>query len=201
MRCQSKVVQMVVMEMMPPNEGKAIPTQPETKAKPNRLTVVREPNSWRITGQGRQGGPAAIIVGVSPGNPGGTPNCVRRPAPAQAVMLEPAPIMEWRPAPGIIREPVPTVISINPMAAIEVRPPTWVNHHRGRLPATPISLHVRPGPVRRQRVIKICVTRILYGLRRISLGGRIPLRRHLRWYGSRCGCRRREADRGGRGSF
>src|ERR1019366_10227634 len=83
----------------------------------------------------RQGGPAAAVAARPQGNPGRSPDSIRRPDPAAPWMGIPPPIVERRPAPGLAGLPIPPGIAVNPVAPIAVGAPTGRSHNRARLPA------------------------------------------------------------------
>jgi len=69
-------------------------------------------------------------------------------------MAEPSAIMERRPAPGIVRHPIPSAIGIDPAATIVIGLPARIDHHDRRLPARAITVDVHPVPIRRQRAVE-----------------------------------------------
>src|SRR5436309_16136060 len=108
-----------------------------------------------------QRGPAAIRVGIPPGDPSRPPGRIRKPNPATSRTTMPPAIMERSPAPGIIRLPIPAAIGPEPAPAITVRPPARVHNSHGWLPAPPVSRQVDPGAIGRERLIKIIVVHLL----------------------------------------
>src|SRR5262249_25577753 len=120
----------------------------------------------------------ATISRIPPGDPGGTPGSVGRPDPTTAIMQIPSAIMEWRPAPGIIRSPIPAAIGIHPATAIAIGTPGAVDHTRARLPAPAKARQLYPGPVRSKVVVEI--TDVLGGIGISRFG-------HFGWGCERCG--------------
>src|SRR6266850_3468767 len=92
------------------NKGEATRSDWEIEIESDRVTPVSETKARPETSRRRQGRPAAIVIRISPGYPGRRPNTVRLPAPTQMSMTEPTAIVERRPAPRIIRQPVPAAI-------------------------------------------------------------------------------------------
>src|ERR1043166_1497749 len=92
-----------------------------------------------------QGSPPAIRVMMPPCYPGWTPDPVGHPDPTPARMGLPTAIMKGRPAPGIVRLPVPAAIGVNPATPITVRPPGMVHNDNRRLPAPAVIVHFHPG--------------------------------------------------------
>jgi len=153
--------------------------------------------AWPVPGPRRQRRPPAIAAAVSPGHPGRSPNRVRRPAPAQAMVLKPPAIVERRPAPRITREPVPPAIGINPAATITVWTPRRVCDYHRRLPARTVAGNVNPRPIRDQRVVEggipgIC-RRGRQVLNRRIVSGRRRLYCHFGWRRGCHGLRRVQA--------
>jgi len=70
----------------------------------------------------RQGRPANVILARTPRNPGRRPFLSRHPNPADAAQPHPPAIVISCPAEGLIRDPRPTGIAINPVA-FRVGPP------------------------------------------------------------------------------
>src|ERR1043166_4317853 len=67
----------------------------------------------------------------------------------------PSAIMKWRPAPGIIRLPIPSTIAVNPMTAITIRTPTVIDRNHRRLPAVADVFDFNPVAIGPQRLVKI----------------------------------------------
>src|SRR5215510_6718535 len=97
-------------------------------------------------------------------------------------MPEPTAIMERGPSPGVIRHPIPTTISVNPMTTVEVGAPTPIDHHDCRLPASAVTCHINPSAVGREVIVKPPVNRLLYR-NRLGVRSRRLLGRRLdcRW--------------------
>src|ERR1035441_8623045 len=87
------------------------------------MAVIGKPDPGPIPCCRRQRRPAALGAAIPPANPGGSPDRIRRPAPAQVIVLEPAPIMKRSPTPRVAGEPIPPAVRIDPPARIAVRPP------------------------------------------------------------------------------
>src|ERR1043166_6989292 len=66
----------------------------------------------------------------------------------------PSAIMKWRPAPGIIRLPIPSTIAVNPMTAITIRTPTVIDRNHRRLPAVADVFDFNPVAIGPQRLRK-----------------------------------------------
>lgn len=154
MRRQGVLMPTMLAEMVIGNKGVAFRTQPKAKGKSHGPTIIGEAETGAIIGAGRQGGPAAVSVGVTPAHPGGSPNHVRPPAPPDPTMPEPAAIVERRPTPRVIRIPIPARIGINPTAAVKIRAPARVDHHDGGLPNPAIAFQLNPGAIGGERIVK-----------------------------------------------
>ena len=90
-------------------------------------------------------------------------------------MAEPATVVKRRPAPRIIRNPIPAAVGIDPASMIAIRLPAGVVDRHAWTPAPAVTIHVHPTAIRRKRVIKIIHR---------------DLRRLLHWLRRRCGFRR-----------
>src|SRR5262249_29201266 len=69
-------------------------------------------------------------------------------------ILEPAPIVKWRPAPRVVAHPGPSDIGVDPTPVAirhEIRP----NFGDARLPDPTASRQLEPRPVRRQLVVEL----------------------------------------------
>src|ERR1041384_2857452 len=99
--------------------------------------------------------PAAVIAGATPDHPGRSPDRVRRPDPAAAVVQIPSAIMEWRPTPRVIRLPIPSAIRVNPMPTITIGTPAVINRNDARLPTPADAVQLNPRAVRRKVIVKI----------------------------------------------
>ena len=162
---------LVMMKIVVGHKREAIPRQAEREARAARTTIVGEAHARRVTGRRRQRCPAAIRIRIAPAHPRRGPGRSRHPAPAPARVRIPPAIMERRPAPRIIRIPIPAAVGPFPAPAIAVGPPARRRRHRRRTPATAITIHVNPGAVGRQFIVEI-----IYGLRRRPF--RLRRRRH-----------------------
>ena len=94
-------VEVRVAKMADIHEGERANPQPETEGGADMSPAKGKSYAWPVPGPRRQRRPPAIAAAVSPGHPGRSPNRVRRPAPAQAMVLKPTTVVERRPAPGI----------------------------------------------------------------------------------------------------
>src|SRR5215472_2822616 len=81
-------------------------------------TFVAPASAQHIDRVRRQGSPAAMLAAHPPGHPCRSPLPVRTPHPPTAFVVMPAAIMKRRPAPRIMRLPVPAAVGVNPMAPI-----------------------------------------------------------------------------------
>jgi len=169
-RRQNMPIQVAGVEVGCFHKGEGADAQAKTKAAADGAAPIGKPVSVGERGSGRQRRPAAVGCRVPPGYPGWPPNRVRRPAPPHAVVPEPAAVMEGRPTPGVIREPVPPAIAVDPAPAITVRTPARVGDDHGRPPARAPAGDVYPGAIRRQGIVKNRVADRLGGRRR--RGGR-----------------------------
>src|SRR5881396_3775444 len=109
-----------IVQMSDLDEGEVIQRQAEVEVDSHGDIVEAEPLSDDEVSSERQRGPATMGVRVTPADPGRGPDPVREPDPPTGRMQVPAAIMKWRPAPRIIRVPVPTEIAVNPMPAVAV---------------------------------------------------------------------------------
>src|SRR6185437_3525155 len=138
-----------VVEMAERHEDEIVDAEAEGEVETDGTAEIGEAEARTVTGRGRQWRPAAVIVVISPGNPGWSPDRVGRPAPAPVPIVEPAAIMKRRPAPGIIRDPAPAAIGVGPMAVITIGRPAGIHGHGGRPPAGAIARDINPVSVRR----------------------------------------------------
>src|ERR1039458_9769105 len=90
-------IQMRVAEVTDIHEREGPHAQTETEGAIDLAAVKGKSNSRSEPGSRRQRRPAAMAAAVPPADPGWSPHLVRRPAPAQAMVLEPPAIMERRP--------------------------------------------------------------------------------------------------------
>ena len=95
----------------------------------------------------RQRRPAAEFVRGAPADPGWPPDAVGHPDPAVMFVAEPAAIVERRPAPGIVGNPIPSGIRPDPMTGVAIRPPVMVQDDNSRLPAPTVTGQVHPGAI------------------------------------------------------
>ena len=98
----SVVVGMVTVEIIPRNKTVTTGAQTKSEAHANSAPPIGKSNTRAIPGTRRKWGPAAISIRVSPTYPGRPPNCVRVPAPTEAIVTEPSAIMERSPTPAIV---------------------------------------------------------------------------------------------------
>src|ERR1035437_311696 len=94
-------VQMRFAEVTDIHECKGLDAQAETERAIDVAAMEGKSNSRPEPCPRRQRRPAAMAAAIPPADPGWSPHLVRRPAPAQAMVLEPPAIMERRPAPGV----------------------------------------------------------------------------------------------------
>ena len=128
------------------NEGETFRAQPEIKANCHTRPTIKKSHARTIYSERRQRRPAAIVIIRTPSHPRWRPDRVRPPAPAHTRVMKPTPIMK-RHTPQIIGIPIPTVVTINPVAAITIWLPGGIINHRRRPPATPIALDFHPRTV------------------------------------------------------
>ena len=144
-----------VAEIPRPHKREGANAQIELETNGHRAAVVNQSDARPVDRVGWQWRPPAVIVVVTPADPGWRPNRVRPPAPAVVRDAKPAAIVERCPAPGITRKPIPAIIGINPMSVVAIRLPAGlVNYHRWP-PAPAITGHVHPCAIRSKRVVKI----------------------------------------------
>src|ERR1035438_7001406 len=132
-------VQMRITEVTDIDEREGLNTQAETEGAIDLAAVEGKSDPGPEPRPRRQRRPAAMAAAIPPAYPGRSPHLVRRPAPAQAMVLEPAAIMERRPAPRIPRHPIPPAIRIDPPAPVAIRPPSGIGDNHRRLPATSVD--------------------------------------------------------------
>src|ERR1035441_6662568 len=95
-------IQMRITEVTDIDEREGLNPQAETEGAIDMAAVEGKSDPGPEPRPRRQRRPAAqMAAAIPPAHPGRSPHLVRRPAPAQAMVLEPAAIMEWRPAPGV----------------------------------------------------------------------------------------------------
>src|ERR1039458_7521397 len=173
-------IQMRITEVTDIHEREGLNTQAETERAIDLAAMEGKSNSRPEPRPRRQRRPAAMAAAIPPAYPGRSPHLVRRPAPAQAMVLEPTAIMERRPAPRIPRHPIPPAIRIDPPATVAIRPPSGIGDNHRRLPATSVACHVNPRPIRCQRVVEGGISRVVRWRRRVALSGIIGWRRRFR---------------------
>jgi len=69
---------------------------------------------------GHQGSPAVVAATITPVDPSGAPYIIGNPGPAVKVIIEPASVVEWSPAPRIVRYPGVSKFSHHPTAISHV---------------------------------------------------------------------------------
>jgi len=104
---------------------------------------------------GRQRRPSAITISVPPAYPCRCPRITGHPAPACSGKINPPAIVIRRPAPGLIRNPCPSLVGIGPISFRIGRPIGVI--HIG-LPNVAVITALDPSPLTRQIVIK-CLKR------------------------------------------
>src|SRR6516162_2621113 len=132
-------LQVLVAQIVPGDKGVMSIVEPQIIAALHGVSVEGQSHTSPIGAARRQRCPAATGIAMPPANPRGAPNCIRRPAPAQASVAEPAPIMKWRPTPRVTRAPVPSAVCVNPVTAITVGLPKRIDHDNRRLPAKTVA--------------------------------------------------------------
>ncbi len=136
------------------DEGEKRRRQAEVKVDPHFDMVEVESLTDHEVRGGRQRGPATIRVGVTPTDPGGSPDAIRKPDPAAGRVQLPPAIVKRGPTPGIVRVPIPPAIAVDPASAMAIRTPGTVDDHDLRLPAPTQPSQFNPGPIRFERVVK-----------------------------------------------
>ena len=143
---QTMTVGMRITHTSPRHESVTTGSQFERISQTNRHSAVGETDSPGVRATGRQWCPSAIVVVVTPRHPGRSPQAIRHPTPAPDRMIEPSSIVKRKP-PGIVRLPVPPVISVKPAPAITIRLPALVHHDNRRLPAPTVICRLKPRTV------------------------------------------------------
>src|SRR5437762_10810412 len=143
------------------NKRETVGNKPEIKAESDAAAMEPETKPDIEISAGWQWSPAAISVGIPPGDPSRPPGVIRKPNPAISRAAMPPAIMERSPAPGIIGLPIPAAIGPEPAPAITVRPPARVHDGHGRSPAPAECRHFDPGAIGGERLIKIIVVHLL----------------------------------------
>lgn len=137
-------LQVMIVQIVPRDKRVMSIVEPAIIAAVHGMSVEGHSHTGPVRAARGQGCPAAVIIAVTPAYPRRPPNCIRRPAPAQPSVAEPASIVKRRPAPGITRAPIPSAVCINPVTAVTVGLPERINHHNRRLPTGAIAINVDP---------------------------------------------------------
>ena len=101
-----------------------------------------------------QGGPTAVGVVVTPGDPGGAPVGAGSPDPSNGTAAVPAAVVERSPAPGVGRLPVPAIVSPEPLAAVAIRAPGRADGDHAGLPAPSVGFDHHPVAVGGERFVE-----------------------------------------------
>src|SRR5437868_1176311 len=136
----------MVVEIAQSDKGEVVRPQTKVKIEADVHAVETPPKSHVEFSMRWQRRPAAMLTFVPPRHPRRPPLTVRQPDPATTVMQVPAPIMEWRPTPRIIRRPEPTRVGEDPMTAVAIGLPGMVDDHHPRLPTPADTLKLHPAP-------------------------------------------------------
>lgn len=109
-RRQRAMGQIMTRKIVYSYEGEMFRVQAEIKTDSYMHSVITPAAAKVINRVRRQGRPAAGVTSGAPGDPRRTPDSIRAPNPAGMRVHIPPAIVERRPAPGIIRVPVPAAI-------------------------------------------------------------------------------------------
>src|ERR1044071_10197339 len=158
---QTMMTQVALVEIMKANESKMVGMKTEIEVD-SYVNAVKAPTEAHFKDSPwRQWRPTTIVARLAPDYPGRSPNSIWQPNPATTWMQLPSTVVKWGPAPGILRLPKPTGVSVNPVASITIRAPGPVHYDNTRLPAPAQAVQNHPGAIRREIGVKI-----------IHLGGR-----------------------------
>ena len=142
-----------VVPSVPGNEAITARSDPPVRIAP---TAYADSDRDTPTFRGKRR-PAAIIFRVAPRNPGRRPFMARYPDPSFAIDKNPAPIMIGCPAETLVGVPIPSPVSIVPMA-IRVGMPVRSTDRNLRLKDVTVRVIVIPLAVIRQLVVEDIIT-------------------------------------------